>query len=227
MKTKALIFISLLPVAISARSQDSSSSFFPMKEGTMIEMTNYNKAGIEQGKNVTTVLSVKKTTTGTLVKLKSESDARNSGPMEYTAKCDGKSFSISMKSFIPASMQRVDGGSEMTVDAGDLIYPNSLSVGDRLNDGMVTLNVTMGTMTMKTVINIRNRVVTGKETLKTKAGTYDCFKIEYDIETTGMSNMKIMSKVKQWVAKGVGTVKSETYNTKGELTGYSQLTYLK
>lgn len=44
--------------------------------------------------------------------------------------------------------------------------------------------------------------------------------------TTAM-NMKIIGKVKQWVAKGTGTVKSENYNDKGELMGYSELTSIK
>jgi hypothetical protein len=84
----------------------------------------------------------------------------------------------------------------------------------------------MGTMTMKTVMNIVNRVVTGQESIKTPAGTFDCYKIEYDVETT-MMNMKTAGKVRQWIAKGVGTVRSENADAKGALTGYSEVTSVK
>jgi len=45
MKTQAWLLISLLPVTLSVKSQDCSSSYFPAKEGTKIEMTNYDKNG--------------------------------------------------------------------------------------------------------------------------------------------------------------------------------------
>lgn len=227
MKTKAWLFISLLPVAFSVKSQDCSSSYFPAKEGTKIEMTNYDKNGKEQGKTVTTIVSIKKSGGVTTIDLKSETTSRNNtSSMDYTAKCDGNNFSLSMKSFVPSSMQQSAGGAEMTIDASDLVYPNSLSVGKKLNDGSVTMNMNMGTMTMKTVINISNRTVTGRENITTPSGTYDCYKIEYDVETA-MMNMKIKSRVKQWVAKGVGTVKTENYNDKGELMGYTEVTSVK
>jgi hypothetical protein len=227
MKTQAWLLISLLPVTLSVKSQDCSSSYFPAKEGTKIEMTNYDKNGKEQGKAVTTIVSINKSGGATIITFKSEATARNNtSTMDYTAKCDGNNFSLSMKSFVPSSMQKSTGGGEMTIEAGDLIYPNSLSVGKKLNDGTVTMNMTVGTMTMKNVINITNRSVTGRENITTPSGTYDCYKIEYDVETA-MMNMKIKSKAKQWVAKGIGTVKSENYDDKGALAGYTEVTSVK
>jgi hypothetical protein len=228
MKTTTLAVIAILPVAFTAKAQDCTSSFFPSKEGTKIEMTSFDKNGRETGKSVTTIVSVKKSGTGTDITLKSETtDSRNNiSSMEYTAKCDGNTFSMSMKSFVPSTMQKSLSGGQMTIDANDIVTPNSLSVGQKLNDGSVTLNMAMGTMNMKTIINIINRIVTGKENITTPAGTFSCYKIEYDLVTTAM-NMKINGKVKQWVAKGTGTVKSENYNDKGELMGYSELTSIK
>jgi hypothetical protein len=227
MKTKALILISLLLVTFSVKSQDCSSAYFPSKEGTKIEMTNYDKNGQVQGKTVTTIVSINKSGGATIINLRSETNTRNnSSSMDYTAKCDGNNFSVSMKSFVPSSMQKSASGGEMTIDASDLIYPNSLSIGKKLSDGSVTMNMTMGTMAMKTVINITNRTVTGRESITTPSGTYDCYKIEYDVETTVM-NMKVKSRVKQWVTKGIGTIKTENYNDKGELMGYTEVTSIK
>ena len=179
------------------------------------------------GNRSRTIVSVKRIGSYNEITLRSETtDSRNNtSSMEYTAKCDGNTFSMSMKSLVPSTMQKSMGGGQMTIDANDLNIPNSLSIGQKLNDGNVTLTMAVGSMNMKTIINIINRIVTGKESITTPAGTFSCYKIEYDLVTTAM-NMKIIGKVKQWVAKGTGTVKSENYNDKGELTGYSELTSL-
>ena len=227
MKTTTLALIAILPVAFAAKAQDCTSSYFPAKQGMKIEMTSYDKNGKETGKSITNIVSVKRIGSYNEITLRSETtDSRNNtSSMEYTAKCDGNTFSMSMKSLVPSSMQKSMGGGQMTIDANDLNIPNTLSIGQKLNDGNVTMNTAVGGMNMKTVINIINRTVAGKESITTPAGTFSCYRIEYDLETTAM-NMKIKGKVKQWVAKGAGTVKSENYNDKGELTGYSELTFL-
>jgi uncharacterized protein involved in outer membrane biogenesis len=229
MKITALtLAVSLIPVAYMATAQDCASSFFPSKEGTKIEMTSYDKNGKETGKSVTTLISIRKSGTEIEYTLKSETtNSRNTNStMEYNATCDGNTVSVSMKSFIPSEMQKSSGGGEMTIDANNILFPNSINVGQKLNNGNVTLTVSVGTMTMKTIVNIINRTVTGKENITTPEGNFDCYKIEYDVESTVM-NMKINSKVRQWIAKGVGTVKSENYNEKGDLISYSQVTSIK
>jgi hypothetical protein len=229
MKTTTwMLAISLFPIAFAAKSQDCASSFFPTKEGTKIEMTSYDKNGKVTGKSVTTIVSVTKSGTSTEIGLRAESTDSKNGTTstEYTAKCDGNTFSMSMKSLVPSEMEKSYGEGAMTIDASDLVFPNSITVGQKLGDGAVTMNISMGSMSMKMIINILNRTVTGKENMTTTSGTYDCYKIEYDLETTAMG-MKTKGKVKQWIAKGVGTVRSENYGEKGDLMGYSVLTSLK
>ncbi len=189
-------------------------------------MTSYDRNGKETGKAVTTIVSVTQSGSATVLSLKSESTGSKSGTTstEYTARCEGDNFSMSMKGLVPSELGASSGGGEVTIDATDLVFPNSIAVGQKLGDGSVTMNMSMGTMNMKMIINILNRSVTGKETITTPAGTYDCYKIEYDLETTAMMNMKTKGKVKQWIAKGVGTVRSENYNEQGMLTGYSVMT---
>jgi hypothetical protein len=220
--------VSFLPVAFAAQAQDCSSSYFPSKEGTKIEMTSYSKNGKETGKSVTTVVSVKQNGPVTEYALKSEStDSKGKvSTGEFTASCDGHTVSVSMKGFFPSDMEASTGGGEVNLEGNDISFPNSMTVGEKLNDGTITMSMAMGTMTMKTVMNIVNRAVTGQESIKTPAGTFDCYKIDYDIETT-MMNMKTTGKVRQWIAKGVGTVRSENYSAQGVLTGYSEVTSIK
>jgi hypothetical protein len=229
MKISAItLAVSFLPVAYTAQAQDCSSSYFPSKEGTRIEMTSYSKNGKETGKSVTTVVSVKQNGPVTVYTMKSEStDSKGKvSTGEFIASCDGHKVSVSMKGFFPPEMGASTSGGEVNLEGNDISFPNSMTVGEKLNDGTITMSMAMGTMTMKTVMNIVNRVVTGQEGIKTPAGTFDCYKIEYDVETT-MMNMKTAGKVRQWIAKGVGTVRSENADAKGVLTGYSEVTSVK
>ena len=70
---------------------------------------------------------------------------------------------------------------------------------------------------------ITDREVLGKESVTTPAGTFDCYIIT---QSTHIKSMAANQKrtTKQWIAEGVGVVKSEDYNKKGKLDGTSVLT---
>lgn len=223
--TFALV-ISLL--AFTVKAQNCASAFFPSKEGTRMETTNYDKNGKEQSKSVTTIVSIKQSGAATIINIKAEStdSKKTTTTSEYSAKCEGDNFSMSMKGMIPADMQKSGADGSITIDATDMVFPNSIAVGQKLADGSATITMNMGAMTMSTVIKIINRTVTGKESITTPAGTFDCYKIEYEVETE-MMGMKVKSKGKQWIAKGVGVVKSENFSDKGDSMGYSLLTSMK
>ena len=70
-------------------------------------------------------------------------------------------------------------------------------------------------------IKILNRKVEASESVNTLAGTFDCYKITYDMEMKSIIN--ITTKGAEWIAKGVGVVKTEQYDKKGNLTGYTLL----
>ena len=72
---------------------------------------------------------------------------------------------------------------------------------------------------------IYNRKVEAEEEISTKAGTFKCFKISYDILTDAMIDIK--GSAIEWIAKDVGAVRTESYNKKGKLTGYSELVKLE
>ena len=74
-------------------------------------------------------------------------------------------------------------------------------------------------------ISISNRKVEAAENLTTPAGTFECYKISCDVAIKMMINVK--TKSIEWYAKGVGMVKSESYNTDGKLMGSNVLTSFK
>lgn len=60
------------------------------------------------------------------------------------------------------------------------------------------------------------RKITGKETLHTPAGDFDCFVMEETITSKAMMQ-KDVEKIVSWYAYGIGLVKQLTYDKKGEL----------
>jgi hypothetical protein len=115
---------------------------------------------------------------------------------------------------------------EMTMEGGNLEMPWNLKAGDILKNGDLKMSFTSGGMTvMNMTISISNRKVEAVENITTPAGTFECFKISYDIATKMMINVKM--KGVEWYAKKVGLVKSESYNNDGKLMGSTLLTGLK
>jgi hypothetical protein len=74
-------------------------------------------------------------------------------------------------------------------------------------------------MTMTVVVT--NRKVEAVENITVPAGTYECYKITYDIESKMM--FKVQTKAVEWYSMNIGLVKSETYDQKGKLAGSSEL----
>ena len=61
-----------------------------------------------------------------------------------------------------------------------------------------------------------DRRIVGKETIQTKAGTFDCFILEETITIKSMM-MKDIEKIKSWYAYGIGLVKEISYDKNGKL----------
>lgn len=66
------------------------------------------------------------------------------------------------------------------------------------------------------------RKITGKETIQTPAGTFDCFIMEETITTKVMIHKETERNV-SWYAYGIGMVKEATYDKKGKLLSVTTL----
>ena len=71
-------------------------------------------------------------------------------------------------------------------------------------------------------IHTTNRKVEARESYTCPAGTFECLVISQTTQTKMV--MKIETSSKEWYAKEIGMVRSEFYNKKGVLKGYSLLT---
>ena len=199
------------------------TAYFPMREGAEFVIKNYNSKGKYQGKAEHKVLSKDDSGGNLQVSVASkifDKKDKELTSMEYQVRCVDGQFEFKMTGGL--SMDQMAGaGMNTTVDGDFLDIPADASPGQDLKDGSVTVNINEA---MRITTTISNRKVEAIEEITTEAGTFECIKITYDIETKML--MTIRGSAAEWYAKEVGMVRSESYNKKGKLAGYSELASL-
>jgi hypothetical protein len=226
MKTIYFLLSCLISIQVSAQN---CNDFYSFKTGTSIEYIHNNAKGKMESISKMTVSDV--STTDGIVTLKTDNvfyddKEKETYKFQQTYYCQDGNITFDMSNmFDPKTMEGYkDMQVSMTSDKLDL--PNSLSVGQTLKEGnatMVISNQGMKLMTMS--VHVFNRKVDSQETITVPAGTYNCYKITYDVESKVM--FKIQGKAAEWYAKGVGMVKQETYDSKGKITGSTLLKSIK
>jgi len=221
-----VLFIAVL-LASSVKAQDCG--YYSMLKGMVLGYQTLDAKGKLTGTVTTTCMDVVNTGNVVLFKLKSEyADGKNSNQStrEFAMKCEDGNFYMDMNSLIdPKSMESFNG-MEVKVDANDMVYPSSLSAGQTLPDANITISAGTGGMTlMNMVVAITNRKVAGVESITVPAGTFECYKITYDMETKMM--FKINTAVAEYVNMGVGNVKTESFDKKGKIVSTTLLSELR
>ena len=226
MRTLILIY-SLFLVSSTALSQNCSK-YYPMEEGTSFQYTMTNKKGKTEGITDYSITNVENTggvTTATMNMKFTDEKGKEILVSDYKLSCTGDVVKIDYNSLVPAQMmkQYTDMGVEMEISGTDIELPNNLSVGQGLDDANVAMSIKMPGMNMNIKVDQLNRIVEKKESVNTPAGTYECYVITQDNVSETMGVKQTMQS-KLWLAEGVGMVKQETYNKKGDLTTQMLLT---
>lgn len=234
---KKILFVSVFLSGILVLHAQDCTTYFPAKKGAEVEMTSYDKKGKVTGISLMKVLDVNQTSEGMQIKVESTTEAVAEGKekgsdenMKVSSKltfyCKGGEFYVDMKEFMSSLKLDQYEGMDIDISSKDMAIPSHPKVGETLDDGNLTMVVTNNGVKLVTIIvDITNRKVEAKEKVETPAGSFDCFKVSYDISTR-FGFIKKIGSASVWYAKGVGTVKSEDYDKKGKLTGYSLLTKL-
>jgi hypothetical protein len=228
MKRGLLIILVLLVAAKFVIGQDCTS-YFPLKEGSVREVKNYNSKDKYQGGIVQTVKEVNNTGDKLEIKvhvqnLDKKEESYYEGEMMFT--CEDGVFRMDMQSFMQANMLESMQGMELEMESVDLELPSNMKPGEMLEEGVIKVKASSNGMTiMNMVTRIYNRKVEAIETITTEAGTFECFKIVQEIEVKSLTTVNVSSI--NWIAEGVGMVRTESYNKKGNLTDYTVLTRLE
>lgn len=221
---KRLFFILFLSV-VTTYGFAQCNAYYVLKKGTSWQVSNFNAKGKFQGKTIQKVIEYKSTSNGFEATLEviSEDDKGEqfmAGTTSLT--CEDGVVYFNLEDMLPDETMKSIESFNVSVDGTNMELPNNMKVGQALKDAQLTMNVDATPLKMKFIVNVTDRKVEAEETLKVPAGSFDCYKITQKIYTKTM--VKVESNTVEWYAKGVGMVKSETYNKKGKLAGYSLLT---
>jgi hypothetical protein len=229
-KLSKIIFLAIATLLVlpGTYAQDCAG-YFPVKEGTMLGYKSFDDKGKVTGTRKQTILSKTATAKGSDYVVKSEVwDAKDKLLSETTLhmRCEGGKFFMDMKNFLdPKSMGEMKD-MQMEVNGVDMEIPSEMTVGQTLPDANMTLAFSSNNMVlMKMTVNITNRKVVDRQSVTVPAGTFDCLKLTYDIETKTL--FKMSASAAEWMAKGPGIVKTETYDKKGKVSSSQELTEFK
>ncbi len=215
-----------MAIVPTGRSQDCTL-YFPSDEGTLLEFTQYDRKDRITGSTIQKVIG--KETSGNSLLLTVQNtmyDDKGDTIMDTRMRleCRNGEFYFDMSSFFGDESMAALEDLELSIEGDNLAYPAGMKAGDALEDGQIRIIV--GKMpALNTTMTISNRKVEAVEPVTTQAGTFECFRISYDIETKTV--MTFHSKGIEWIARDVGTVRSETLNKNGKLNGYTILSRLE
>ena len=218
----------------TAKAQDGPrcQPFFAMKEGVVFEMTNYKDNGKVTGSSKHTVLSRGSTSKKDSVVVRCDRMDKNGeaiGSSRYYVGCDAGTFSIDFSVFMNNRSLAAYKGIETRASDQHLEVPGGIKVGDQLIEGTMKVELEEEAITYtRSEIFVYDRFVVAKDSITTPAGTFECFKVDYKMETKvrGIKDVIVQSSGSEWYALGVGIVRSEYYDREGKRYAYSEMTSL-
>ncbi|EAY25942.1 TapB family protein [Microscilla marina] len=226
-----LLILSALMAFVPGDSGDCTM-YIASSKGATMELKNYSRKGKLQ--NIVRLNISDKTEANGKVMLnvdyayydKKDKDVKAKG--KYKAVCENGVFKFEFGALTPVAGQQKGKNMKIEMESDYLDIPANPSVGQTLKNGTLTMKVQAEGMPnmFNTKIAMTDRKVVGLEKVTTPAGTFDCVKITYNSEMK-MSFIKTRSRTVEWFAKGVGLVRSEFYNKRGKMAGYTILTKLK
>jgi hypothetical protein len=218
-----ILFLLLTPFFSNA--QDCKSDFFPYTKGMRYSFDNYDKKGKLQSSSSSEVLSVTQVRDSLKATIKSQTfneKGKEVGAGTVETICAKGLVYIDLRAMLSGDLTRAFKDGEVTVSGTPLEMPSKLSPGQTLPGGDLTMSLKSGGIQlMKMTFVISNRKVETKESITLKAGTFEAYKISYDMEVNAIISRTIH--VVQWMAPGVGLVKSENYDKNGKSEGWMEL----
>lgn len=221
---KRLLLILLLAL-VGNYTFAQCNEFYVLKKGTSWQISNFNAKGKLQGKTIQKVIEYKETPNGFEATL--ELTAMDDKGEQYmagttTLTCEDGTILFNLEDMLPDEAMKSIESFDVKVDGTNLELPDNIKVGQSLKDAEMNMSVDASPLKMNFRVSVTDRKVVAQENLSVPAGKFDCFKITQNVHTKTM--MKVESSSIEWYAKGVGMIKSESYNKKGKMVGYSLLT---
>ena len=220
---RIVMVVCAIAVAISITAQDCEI-FIPSQIGKKVTTESYDDKDKLTGSSTMEVLSINTVDGKQEIVVESESfekkgESQGKGQLKYY--CNGDVFEVDMKSMLNQEQMAGFEGMSIEYTMNNLGYPKVMTAGMTLNDGFiesVISNEGIKFMTMR--MDITNIKVEAIESITVPAGTFTAYKISSDFTSkTGFMTMNMKSI--QWMVTEIGAVRTETYDKKGKLMGYT------
>jgi hypothetical protein len=224
---KALFTFVFVSILFAGISQSDCKPYVPPTKGSTWEITNYSKKDKVTGKIKYELLDLVESGNDITFKLQATSyDDKDEVVYvnEYEAYCTGGKFEFDMDLMMNGASMAAYQEMDVEVDASKFVIPTYAEpAGTKLADGELTIKIGSGGTTMFTMkVLVTDRLIEGTERRETSAGDFDCIVLTQKVTTRVL--FKIEASSKEWYSEKVGLVRSESYDKKGKLTGYSVLT---
>ncbi len=227
MKNFCFTTILLLSFNLILKAQNAcESNYLAFREGVSFELTNYDKKGKVSGVQNQKINSVEAIEDGfrastNMVLTNEKGKTLSEG--SYNIECRNGVVYLDMSSMLDPRMMEGFKDMELEISGAALEFPSNLRPGQTLPDGDVNVKaMTGGLALMNITMSITNRKVEGTEVVTTPAGTFECAKISQDSELKSIIKKKFKSV--SWYAIGVGLVKSENMDERGNVESSTILT---
>lgn len=223
-----VLLVTFVFCAVLLKAQET---YFPTKEGMVLIYKSFDKKDKLSGMIKYTIEKVNVSGTNIDITYLCESLDNKEKLVfkeEITVHQKGDVFYIDMGNFLnkAAFQQNGEIPAEVEVKGNNMEIPLDPSPGQTLPDASIEMALKMGFVSMKMSAAVTNRKVEAIEDISVTGGTFKCYKFSGDVNTVAMG-IKVQAKTIEWFAKGIGTVKSESYDKKGEMTGRTELVEIK
>jgi len=223
MKKLLIITVIILSVLVLKAQQ----SFFPTKEGTVLIYKSFDKKEKVTGVVKYTIKHVNINGSDMDITYQCESIDAKDKPVfkeEITIHQKGDKLYLDMSNFINKAAFQQDGEipANIEVTGNNMEIPMNPTPGEILPDANIAMALKMGFINMKVSADITNRKVEAIEDIAVKGGNFKCYKFSSDVSSVAMG-IKVKAKSMEWYAKGIGTVKTESYDKNGNLQGRTEL----
>lgn len=223
----------ILILLLSSLLTEAQNIFFPSKEGVVLEYKNYDNKDTEIGTTRYTITNVSKVGNNndmdiTYLIVKEDKDKKIQFEDELTVHYKNEKLYLDMGKIFKQSILKEVGElpKNFKITSTDIITPSNLEIGEKLPDSSVNMAFKKGIINIKIAINVTDRVVESLERVVVPAGSFEAYKVNSKTSAKA-SFIKKKSSATEWLVKGIGMIKSESYNKKGELESYTKLISIK
>ena len=224
---KKLFLIFFIPALFGYNAEGQTCKSIQLKKGAEMEFKTYNHKDKFLNSCKQKVTDLQTTSSGWVAQMNSQSfndKDKLVSSQDFVVKCENDVILVDMKQMLNSEQMKSFQNTEMKVTGDQLDFPSNPQAGQQLKNGTISVTAASkgGPNLFSMNITVSNRKVEAIEQITTPAGTFQCVKISYDVESKMLFTTR--SHTVQWFCPELGlSVRTEIHDKKGELQDYTVL----